>query len=36
VPLGRFEIKGPVKLTINDGKGDRNWQAGRRPAVRAR
>jgi hypothetical protein len=25
VPLGRFEITGPVKLTLTDGKGSRNW-----------
>lgn len=35
VPLGRFEIKGPVALTIKDGKGSQNLAQGNDMAVRA-
>jgi hypothetical protein len=35
VPLGRFEIKGPVKLTINDGKAAQEIRQGDDMAVRA-
>nr|WP_229259237.1 M28 family metallopeptidase [Duganella aceris] len=35
VPLGRFEIKGPVKLTINDAKGAQEIRQGDDMAVRA-
>jgi Zn-dependent M28 family amino/carboxypeptidase len=35
VPLGRFEIKGPVKLTLNDGKGTTTFEQGEQMAVRA-
>ncbi|UVW29262.1 M28 family metallopeptidase [Massilia sp. H6] len=35
VPLGRFEIKGPVKLTLSDGKGSRQLVQGEDMAVRA-
>ena len=35
VPLGRFEIKGPVKLTVNDGKRSQTLAQGDDMAVRA-
>ncbi|TFW29956.1 M28 family peptidase [Duganella callida] len=35
VPLGRFEIKGPVKLTLNDGKTTQELKQGDDLAVRA-
>ena len=35
VPLGRFEIKGPVKLTLNEGKNSRTLAQGDDMAVRA-
>jgi Zn-dependent M28 family amino/carboxypeptidase len=35
VPLGRFEIKGPVKLTLNDGKASQELKQGDDLAVRA-
>ena len=35
VPLGRFEIKGPVKLTLNEGKNSRPLAQGDDMAVRA-
>jgi Zn-dependent M28 family amino/carboxypeptidase len=35
VPLGRFEIKGPVKLTLTDAKGSRQLVQGDDMAVRA-
>jgi Zn-dependent M28 family amino/carboxypeptidase len=35
VPLGRFEFKGPVKLTLNDGAGSRALVQGDDLAVRA-
>lgn len=35
VPLGRFEIKGPVKLTLNEGKNSRQLAQGDDMAVRA-
>ena len=35
VPLGRFEIKGPVKLTVNDGKRSQSYAQGAEMAVRA-
>ncbi|HEY1151513.1 MAG TPA: M28 family metallopeptidase [Pseudoduganella sp.] len=35
VPLGRFEIKGPVTLTVNDGKQDESFTQGEQIAVRA-
>ena len=35
VPLGRFEIKGPVKLTVNDGKAEQDLRQGDDMAVRA-
>jgi Zn-dependent M28 family amino/carboxypeptidase len=35
VPLGRFEIKGPVALTINDGKNSQTLAQGNDMAVRA-
>jgi Zn-dependent M28 family amino/carboxypeptidase len=35
VPLGRFEIKGPVTLTVNDGKQDQSFTQGEQMAVRA-
>ena len=35
VPLGRFEIKGPVKLTLNDGKTTQAFEQGNQMAVRA-
>ncbi len=35
VPLGRFEIKGPVKLTLNDGKKTESFTQGEQLAVRA-
>ncbi|MFD2365597.1 M28 family metallopeptidase [Pseudoduganella sp. GCM10020061] len=35
VPLGRFEIKGPVKLTLNTGKESRSLSQGDDMAVRA-
>jgi Zn-dependent M28 family amino/carboxypeptidase len=35
VPLGRFEIKGPVKLTLNDGKQSQVFAQGSEMAVRA-
>jgi len=35
VPLGRFEIKGPVKLTLNDGKATQELKQGDDLAVRA-
>jgi Zn-dependent M28 family amino/carboxypeptidase len=35
VPLGRFEIKGPVKLTVNDGKAAQDLRQGDDMAVRA-
>jgi len=35
VPLGRFEIKGPVTLTLNDGKQDQSFAQGEQMAVRA-
>ena len=35
VPLGRFEIKGPVTLTLNDGKTSQSLKQGDDMAVRA-
>lgn len=35
VPLGRFEIKGPIKLTVNDGKKSQAFAQGNEMAVRA-
>jgi len=35
VPLGRFEIKGPVKLTVNDGKNHVELKQGDDVAIRA-
>jgi Zn-dependent M28 family amino/carboxypeptidase len=35
VPLGRFEIKGPVTLTVNDGKAAQELRQGDDMAVRA-
>ena len=35
VPLGRFEIKGPVTLTLNDGKKDQTLVQGADLAIRA-
>jgi Zn-dependent M28 family amino/carboxypeptidase len=35
VPLGRFEIKGPVKLTLTDSRGSRQLVQGEDVAVRA-
>ena len=35
VPLGRFEIKGPVHLTLNDGKKSQAFEQGKDMAVRA-
>jgi Zn-dependent M28 family amino/carboxypeptidase len=35
VPLGRFEIKGPVEVSINDGKGQQKLTQGSEIAVRA-
>ncbi|AVR98555.1 M28 family metallopeptidase [Pseudoduganella armeniaca] len=35
VPLGRFEIKGPVKLTVKDGKKSESFTQGEQIAVRA-
>jgi len=35
VPLGRFEITGPVKLTLTDGAGSRQLAQGDDMAVRA-
>ncbi|MFP5393996.1 MAG: M28 family metallopeptidase [Gammaproteobacteria bacterium] len=35
VPLGRFEIRGPVKLTVSDPKGSQDWTQGEQIAVRA-
>ena len=35
VPLGRFEIKGPVTLTLNDGKNSQPFAQGEQMAVRA-
>jgi Zn-dependent M28 family amino/carboxypeptidase len=35
VPLGRFEIKGPVKLTLKEGKKSENFAQGEQMAVRA-
>ncbi|SFD68718.1 M28 family metallopeptidase [Massilia yuzhufengensis] len=35
VPLGRFEIKGPVKLTLTEGKASRELKQGDDLAVRA-
>jgi Zn-dependent M28 family amino/carboxypeptidase len=35
VPLGRFEIKGPVKLTVSDGKTSQTFEQGEQMAVRA-
>jgi Zn-dependent M28 family amino/carboxypeptidase len=35
VPLGRFEIKGPVNLTVNDGKKSQPFEQGNEMAVRA-
>jgi Zn-dependent M28 family amino/carboxypeptidase len=35
VPLGRFEIKGPVELSLNDGKSTRRLTQGKEIAVRA-
>ena len=35
VPLGRFEIKGPVKLSVNDGKKSQDLKQGDDMAVRA-
>jgi hypothetical protein len=35
VPLGRFEIKGPVKLSVNDGKSVQELKQGDDMAVRA-
>lgn len=35
VPLGRFEIKGPVKLTLTEGKNTRQLAQGDDMAVRA-
>jgi Zn-dependent M28 family amino/carboxypeptidase len=35
VPLGRFEIKGPVEVSINDGKGAHKLTQGNEIAVRA-
>jgi Zn-dependent M28 family amino/carboxypeptidase len=35
VPLGRFEIQGPVTLTLNDGKQDQSFTQGEQMAVRA-
>ena len=35
VPLGRFEINGPVNLTLNDGKSSQTFTQGKEIAVRA-
>ena len=35
VPLGRFEIKGPVRLTLDDGKQRQEFKQGEQMAVRA-
>lgn len=35
VPLGRFEIKGPVHLSLNDGKHSQSFTQGTEMAVRA-
>ena len=35
VPLGRFEIQGPVNLTLNDAKGSQPFLQGDQMAVRA-
>jgi Zn-dependent M28 family amino/carboxypeptidase len=35
VPLGRFEIQGPVTLTLSDGKQDQSFTQGEQMAVRA-
>ncbi|MGZ8319258.1 MAG: peptidase M20, partial [Telluria sp.] len=35
VPLGRFEIKGPVTLTLDDGKQRQEFKQGEQMAVRA-
>jgi Zn-dependent M28 family amino/carboxypeptidase len=35
VPLGRFEIKGPVELSVNDGKSNQRLTQGKEIAVRA-
>jgi Zn-dependent M28 family amino/carboxypeptidase len=35
VPLGRFEIKGPVEVSVNDGKGAHKLTQGNEIAVRA-
>ncbi|MTW05784.1 M28 family peptidase [Duganella ginsengisoli] len=35
VPLGRFEIKGPVALALNDGKSSQTYVQGDQMAVRA-
>jgi Zn-dependent M28 family amino/carboxypeptidase len=35
VPLGRFEIKGPVELTLSDGKNTQRLTQGKEIAVRA-
>ena len=35
VPLGRFEIKGPVTLTLNDGKQNQTLVQGEHMAIRA-
>lgn len=35
VPLGRFEIKGPVALSVNDGKTTTTYAQGKQMAVRA-
>jgi Zn-dependent M28 family amino/carboxypeptidase len=35
VPLGRFEIKGPVDVAVSDGKGSRKLTQGNEIAVRA-
>ncbi len=35
VPLGRFEIKGPVKLQVHDAKGNQELKQGEDMAVRA-
>jgi Zn-dependent M28 family amino/carboxypeptidase len=35
VPLGRFEIKGPVQLSVNDGKKSQTYTQGNEMAVRA-
>lgn len=35
VPLGRFEIKGPVKVSVSDGRGSTEFEQGREIAIRA-